>query len=201
MFLKSPPSPSDRARTLTQQVDKHDGADVEWWRFAELAVRHHDNTTWIAERHKLEDKIKNRARWALGALIANLALVITTVGHFLVEEGRAEERDAQRDHQFLEYRDSQRREVDDLRQNIRDLRHELLRRLGDADKPDGSAMLGATTPFIPTGCGAFCTSQSDCSDFTTSCRYCNNRACSDLLPAQPSDVPDAGVDAPTGTKP
>lgn len=214
MFLKSPPNLSDRAETLTRQVDKHAGADVEWWRFAELAVRYHDHAEWIGERGKLEDKIRSRARWALGALVANLALVATTIGHGLVERGRTEERAAQQERSFIEYRDTVRREFDRMEQDIRDLRRDL-RRLSGADKPDAMSIvrldgrvlhLAVPDPLdwtseavVPVSCGGPCSSSVECRAAFDDCRTCFGGHCSGTLPADPPK--DAGVDAPGGTTP
>lgn len=226
VFLKSPPILSDRAETLTRQVDKHAGADVEWWRFAELAVRHHDHAEWIGERGKLEDKIRSRARWAVGALIANLALVASMVAHRLEANGAAAEREAEQQRSFMEYRDTARREMDELRRQISELRADFRRwsglqsdppRAPDSDigynpDPDKLADLGIWGDILASGaprpkprstCGSICNSSIECSQGVLKpCPFCNFGVCKSTRPEQPQPPPpDAGVDAPGGTAP
>lgn len=225
VYLNQPPTP--REHVLGQLVDLHDGAHVPFRMLAALAVRLHDATQWIATRVRIEGAIKRTARAGLLTLLANVVLVGGVAVHSLKESGAAEEREAQRAREFLEYRDSERREHDRLEQDIRDLRRDL-RRMSGADKlgpdgmdetpdPDKLSLLDGSTPLLTAGalsstsvitpprpgprtCGDFCNSSIQCaSHFGRVCPFCSFGTCSAIRPEEPTDPPpDAGVDAAPG---
>lgn len=220
--------PSPRATILIKQVGQHAGREVPWWMFAELAVRLDDARAWITERSGLERKVRRYALAAILALAGNLVLLAGGVATHLKAQGAAEEREAQRDRSFLEYRDSVRRDMDRMEQDIRDLRRDL-RRLSGADKlgPDGSeetppldadkfslldgsslllaagALSSTSTPapiIRPRTCGDICSSSIECtSHFGRVCPFCSFGNCSATRPEEPPPTPtDAGIDAAPG---
>lgn len=144
-------APTLEVKLLAEQIGQPPDATVPFWMFAELATRQSRDAAWIANRTDVEGKIKRKAWASLLALAGNLVLVVTIIGHRIKETGAAEERaaqqersteirEAQRAHEFNEYRESMRRDMDRMEQDIRDLRRDL-RRLSNAGKLDNMSIV------------------------------------------------------------
>jgi hypothetical protein len=213
--------PTEDEIAVTEALQQHLGASIPFRMFVRVVTWVHRHGLWIGQKNEFERKIRRRASAGIAALAANLALVFGYAAHRLQASGAAEEHAAQveqrttdranlQEQRSLERRDVIEREIEDLRRQLSELRADL-RRLTGTDKPGGVSVvtLGASIPVsflapdpivTPGGCGSTCVADTDCWDFLSSCRYCSSRKCTNTLPAQPIQ-PDAGVDAPGGTRP
>lgn len=218
-YLKLPSS--EEGKLLTEQADQFPGSLVPFWMFAEVAVRQRKASTWIADRAKIEGKIRRRAAAGLATLAANLVLLFGYAAHRLEAGGAAEERAIQQERAAVERRDALEREIQDLRIDVRELRA-AMRRMSGADAlgpessetpldPDRLSVLSGALEIFASGvpkplphprlCGQTCNSSIECSGgVTRSCPFCNFGTCRSTRPEEP--IPkDAGVDAPGGTQP
>lgn len=133
VYLKQPPT--DEEHILSQQVDLHNGAPVPFWMFAKLVVRLRRHGQWIATMDLLMRKAKRHVWAGLGTLAANLVVIVMFAQSHARSAGAAEEHAAQQERAFNEYRDSARREIGELRQDIRELRLELRKMSGVDPRP------------------------------------------------------------------
>lgn len=218
-FLKLPAS--DEGKLLTEQADQFSGSLVPFWMFAEVAVRQRKTSAWIADRTKIEGKIRRRAAAGLATLAANLVLLFGYAAHRLEAGGAAEERAIQQERAAVERRDTLEREIQDLRIDVRELRA-AMRRMSGVDglgpessesplDPDRISILSGALEIFASGlpkpprrprlCGQTCNSSIECSGgVTRACPFCNFGTCRSTRPEEP--IPkDAGVDAPGGTQP
>lgn len=209
---------------LAEGLGLHQGASIPFRMFARVANWAHQHGLWIGERDDLEKKIKRRANAALGLLATSILTVIGGVAHRLVEEGRSEERAEQQERRRLEDREVWRRESDELRRQISELRADLRRLSGADSRPNSdldynpdpdklsdlwtwkdtlATIVSKPKPKPQSTCGAVCSSSIECSSgILKPCPFCNFGTCKSTRPENPIPIPvDAGVDAPGGTTP
>ena len=221
VFL-SKSSPSPEGHQLTEQLDQHTGAPVPFWMFSEAMVKLRWALEWIVSRDKTEGALRRHVRAALLALAGNLVLLGGYAVHRLEANGAAQAHAADQAAAFIEYRESVRREMDDLRHQLSELRADL-RRLSGADPvkpnsdidynpdPDKLSELdrwnGILASMLPkprpkSACGSICSSNIECSSgILKPCPFCNFGVCKSTrpelpAPAPPTPPPDAGIDAP-----
>lgn len=131
--------PTAEEHLLSEQVGLHNGAAVPWWMFAKLVVRDRRRGRWIAQMDGLFRKVRRYAIAGVTTLAVNLTAIGGYALHRADSNARAEERaaaierandarDGYRERQFLEYRASVAREVDALRDDIKELRS-LMRKM------------------------------------------------------------------------
>lgn len=125
---------TDQERDLVEASGLDRGVQVKPVALAAIALRTHSVERWVQNRAAA---FRRTRRWVLAgitAAAANLALVGGGIVHRLEEGGAAREHQAIVDRLLLEYRDATEQSIRELRIDIRELRAELRRISGIADK-------------------------------------------------------------------
>lgn len=195
--------------------DEHGPDDpVSRTEFDDLSSRTDENSRWIAGAQRLVRKTRRAALAGLATLVVNVGAIGGAMCHAASERGALEERAAQRQRAFDEYKIQVDRELDRLERDVRELR-KLAGLPADLGVTFASSSLGHepsdSIPLsslladpdrdpIPMSCTQVrCTTSLTCQDAFTNCHYCYNGFCSSILPAQP--IPsDAGVDGAIDAK-
>lgn len=140
--------PTPREVLLSEQVGLHADEPVPFWMFAKVALRQDEHSRWIGQADGFWRRVRRHARAGLATLAVNLAVIGGFVYHRIAASAAADERALQEERHFNEYRDSIRRELERLEQDIRDLRRDL-RRIGGADPHDSISIVQLGPPWPP----------------------------------------------------
>lgn len=134
VYLNQPATPDERM--LGEQVGLHNGDATPWWMFAKLALRDKKQAVWIGGMEGFFKAIRRYARIGLMALAANLVAIGGYALHWAASNGAAEERSAAQERAFTEYRSAVAKRLDELREDIRELRLALNKLSGYGPQPD-----------------------------------------------------------------
>ena len=214
--------PSAAGLILIQQCNRHSGAETPFWMLAEVAVRQHQQASWIGDMDGLFRKIRRYSIAGIVALATNLAAIAGYAVHRIAATAAFEEHAANQERAFIEYRDSVRRELQDLKQDLRDMRRDL-RRLSGADKLDPESIhdedvlnsdekfteLGMWNEILADGkppgdssqvihpdtCFQTCSSSVECGGAAQLCKFCNFGECRSTRPENPTPAPTPPPDA------
>lgn len=135
IYLRQQPAPESLCHILVEQIDSHDGAPAPMHMLAKVAVRLHQFAGWAARWDGREKLARRVGAFVIGAALANMAAI--GAWWFKAHDARVEAaaKAEAADRAFLEYRDNVRRELEDLKQDVRDLRRDL-RRMVDKSSGD-----------------------------------------------------------------
>lgn len=129
-YLREDPTPD--ARLLVQHVGLHQGAHVPLWMLAEVAIRQHRTGAWVEDLAGLLRRVRRWAMAAVAAVAVNMVPFTVYIVSHVKASGAAEERAEAVKREYDEYRTGIRRELEDMHQDIRELRREMRRMSGGA---------------------------------------------------------------------
>lgn len=141
-------SPSEDGKRISSACDRGTGAHTPFWMFAELAQRVYRAASWIG---RMDGNFRRTRRYvfaAAGFAAVNLGALATWYLHRVEANAAAQEHSAAIERTIREYHDTEEREIQILREDIRELRA-AMRKMTDATKPQDLSISSLIPDLIP----------------------------------------------------